>query len=359
MALARLAAHIIAAGIREAASDYRAGVAAQIEGLPGDVHWNRVEKILARAYVLAGLVGLEAAARQARRHGAELDMGPEEPITTPEGFRREDDAAGALEAAFEPGPFFEAIEGFEGRVPMLAREVRELAEQAQNFSAAVMNGERRHAASVALGRSGIAQMATSGTFFVTGADKTTIINLKALLGEVIRGDVTADAAGRILGVSLGEFASRAKLAGAVNLTNNRLQTIFRNNLSSAYNDAQARILSSGAVRKALPLMMLEEIRDRRTRGNPTGLYPDGFHWQMNGYVGTAEDFRSLGLTPPNGHNCRASVRGVTFGEAKRRGWIDDDGDLDLQAIRDYNGERAAIIGRGDYPDPGFLAGVLV
>ena len=70
-------------------------------------------------------------------------------------------------------------------------------------------------------------------------------------------------------------------------TVHRLETIYRNNLGSSYNEASARILEEPDVHEVIPLVMLNEIRDRRTRGNPNGLYPDrGFHWQMDGFVGT-------------------------------------------------------------------------
>lgn len=342
---------IQAEAIEVAGQDYRSAVAAELAGRPSDEHWRRVARVLARAHVLIGLEGIADGSNEASRLGASLPEPGPPPSEAPLTF-----AEPGLSASFEAGPFVEAVRDFEGRVPRLAEEVAALTRQGLSVSEAVVVAERAGAALGALSKAGAVQAATGGSFFVTGVDGASLIDLRRLLAEVIRGDVTADAAGKMVGVGLSEFAQRARMQAGVNLTNGRLQTIFRNNLSQSYNSARAAVLTKPEVRRAIPLMMLMEIRDRRTRGNPTGIYRDrGFHWQMHKYVGTVEDFDRLGLRPPNGHNCRGSLRGVSVHEAKRSGWVTGEGELDRGALDAYNGARLAIISRGDYPDPGFLS----
>jgi hypothetical protein len=102
-----------------------------------------------------------------------------------------------------------------------------------------------------------------------------------------------------------------------------------------------------------PLWEIREIMDRRTRGNPHGDFPEGSHWQVNGYVNTMEEIIRQDLVPPCGWNCRAALVPVSFGKAERLGLIDAGGDPIPEKIAEYNSARQPYIDNGLYPDPGF------
>ena len=309
--------------------------------------WNEFALAFARAQVLASLYGRARAARQARLLGVEMPFDDQEVDENVARFQR-------TKVEFEPGPFLEAVRGFADKVPRLRPEVNELVNRARAQAQAIVEAEQAGVVDLLAARSPLVDRAVRGSFFVTGADKTTTVDLKALIAQAIRGQVSVDEAGEMVGLNLSQFVEEAQLAGASNLTKFRLQTIYRNNLSSAYNDAQVRVLDSEPVRRLVPLMQLTEIRDRRTRGNPNGFYPDkGFHWQMNGFVGTIDDFRRLGIVPPNGHNCRGGLRALSLAESRRRGFVTAEGVVDRAAVDRHNGERLAILRSGQYPDPGF------
>lgn len=107
-------------------------------------------------------------------------------------------------------------------------------------------------------------------------------------------------------------------------------------------------------RAEYPLWEIREIMDQRTRGNPAGIYrDDGFHWQVNGYVNTIQEIVRQGCIPPCGVNCRARLHPVSYALAARRGFVRDDGSVDFDAVRTYNGDRQRYIDAGLYPDPGY------
>ena len=341
---------VLEAAIEAAGRAYREAVADTVEGKPSEQRWRVVARVMAQAQVLAGLFGLAHSARQLGLLGQEQQMS-EQRITEGE----VETFAAELETGFEPGMFVDAVRQFENRVPRLRSEVGRLIQKAKANARAVVNAEATGVLGVLARQNGIAAQVVSGSFFVSDVDGQTVVNLRTLLAEAIRGDVSADEAGRLIGVPLPEFIDRAQLAGAADLTRSRLQVIYRNNISSAANEGQAEQLSRQEVRQIIPLVEISEIRDRRTRGNPGGINKRGFHWQMDGLVGTISDIRDAGLVPPNGHNCRATLRGIPMAEAKRRGFVNEGGVVDSEAIARHNGERVDIIRRGDYPDPGFAS----
>lgn len=144
------------------------------------------------------------------------------------------------------------------------------------------------------------------------------------------------------------------------VSDNRADTIVRTNTLRAYNNAHAERLERPDVQRVVPLVMLVEIHDRRTRGAPNGIYPGadgdnpGFHWQMDGLVGTMQQFREWGVVPPNGYRCRGSIRGLTLDECEEMGFVDPDTlALRPNAIRRHNGDRLKILAARLYPDPRF------
>lgn len=111
---------------------------------------------------------------------------------------------------------------------------------------------------------------------------------------------------------------------------------------------------AGSVRDSVhPLWEIREVMDRRTRGNPSGDFPEGSHWQVNGYINTIDEIIRQNCVPPCGRNCRASLVPVTERRAQGLGLIDSVGRINYAALRNYNQARQAYIDRGLYPDPGF------
>ncbi len=334
---ARLLTQEAAAAAQE---PYTLALAATVEGIDATTHWADFRRILERAYVLIGLEAAADAYGAARRSG----------VRSFEAFDRETDEPDEV-FSIEAGPFMDAVRAFESRVPRLPDEVRRLLAESGHIGNGVVEAEMNGAIRAALSRTELADRILHGSFWVTGATADELIDLRSVLAGVMRGELDGEAL-RQMGVS--DFVTAAQARGIRNLTANRLETIYRNNLSGSYAEAAARTLERDDVHDVMPLVMLNEIRDRRTRGNPSGLYPNGgFHWQMDGFVGTMVQFRELGIIPPNGHLCRAGIRGVTSGEALANGWVDERGQIDRLAIANHNGARLAIIQRGQYPDPGF------
>ncbi len=318
-----------------AVEPYTLALAATVEGLDASAHWAEFGRILERAYVLVGLEAVADANGAVRRSSSHIF----------ESFDRDDELV-----SIEAGPFLDAVQQFEDRVPRLASEVRRLIDEAVAVSLSVVDAEMSFGFEAAMGRTRLAEEILRGSFWATSTTTGELLDLRSILGGILRGDL--DGKG-LTALGVRDFITEAQARGIRNLSTLRLETIYRNNLSSSYSEAAAATLERDNVSNVLPLVMLNEIRDRRTRGNPAGLYPKGFHWHMDGYVGTMSEFRDLGIIPPNGHLCRGGIRGITTGEAISNGWMDERGQIDRIAISEHNGERLAIIQRGDYPDPGF------
>ena len=322
---------LVEAATEQVEEDYRAAIASEIEGNRDGDSWLRVRHSTARAYVLAKLLGLASAYEAARRLGADFQ---------PETFARlslgpDDD--------FVTGLFAEAIEEFEDRVPILATIAKELIAEGMTVAWAITIAESTSAVADLAAKSVAIRLALRDAFWVSDVDQATTINLRELMAGIIRGDREVEA---VRGVS--GFIDEAQLQGAANLTRSRLGTVYRNNLSSAFNDGNAVGLAGDEVKTIFPLVFLREIQDSRVRES---------HRPMNGYVNSIEVFASGGLVPPNGHRCRASIRGVTWTEARRKSLLskDETGEefVDPVQVRSYNGSRQAMIDEGVYPDEGF------
>lgn len=299
---------------------------------------------VARTLILAGLQGQAAAWAAAARQG--LRWPRESQPVAPIRFAQAELVLEGADEGLVAGPFLEAVQRFQGKIPTLASTVRRLAERARRAAAVIIAGEVANAIPSLAARIPEVERILRDRFWITGATFGETVDMHRLLAEAVRGgDMT-----------IPDFIDAAQIDSAVALTDARLETIYRNNTQAAWNDGQADVLSNPQVEALIPLAEIDEIKDRRTRGNPQGLYPNaGRHWQMDGYVGTVESLRRRSLIPPCGHNCRGTLRGIPFPEAKARGFIDDDGRVDEEAIREYNGDREAIVASGEYPDPGWAA----
>ena len=74
-------------------------------------------------------------------------------------------------------------------------------------------------------------------------DLGTIVNLKAILANAIRGDTPT--------MDVSAFVEAGQLEGAANLTDARLEIIYRNGLNSAFNDGQAAALAGPEVSRVI------------------------------------------------------------------------------------------------------------
>lgn len=316
---------------------YVEAIARQLAGQRSEFQWKTIEAVMYRALVLGELIGIETEYNKVKLLGVNIPA-----------KRRFAKAEIPHDDVFKPAAFNEAIDAFQERVPIMREQLPRIAEEAARRARSIVSGETREALAHLAKSSRAINEALRNTFYVADSDMATTLNLKELVSQALRG--TAE----VSGLPLPEFVQQAQLQGARNLTAARLETVFRNNVTGAMVDGQSAILSTPEAKRVVPLVMIVASKDRRTRGNPAGLYPEGFHYQMSGYINTIEYFEIRGIKPPCGHNCRCSIRGVTNFEAIKLGIIDDESGAVIPAkLAEYNGDRQAIIDRGDYPDPGW------
>jgi len=238
---------------------------------------------------------------------------------------------------FRVEPFEEAIRLFDERIPMLATNVPKLAQIAKAQAAEIAMAEKLGVVAKLDGQTNAISQALGTAFWVSDVDQPTTIALKDLISQAVRGVLPDER------LSLPEFIDRAWLVGAQGLTASRLETVYRTNMQSAYNEGHMSTLRAPEVKKVAPLVMIVEMQDPRSRDH---------HAAMNGYIHTVEEFDRRQLSPPNGYNCRGTVRTVSWTEAERLGLVDND-QIDFDALKRYNGNRQGYIDRGEYPDPGF------
>lgn len=323
----------ISRGAERAARDaYAEAIADQMTGNPSAASWQRVEKVLARAYLLSIAEGMAEVLERAVRMGAD----PEPPVIMDS--RGLGDLLGDDDDTFAAAPFVAAINAIERRVPRLRDRIQSMMQTARRLANLTVQSERLEAVQSLTKRSAALRETMRGSFWVTDADGATTRSLRDLVADVIRG--ASDGSGW----NLPEFIDQAQLKGAAGLTRARLETVMRNNVSSAYTDGRVRTLKQPSVRRVIPLVQIDEIQDRRSRET---------HADMDGYINTMEEIDRQGLRPPNGHNCRATLRPVSIARARRLGLVDEEGVPIPAAIDRHNGDRQRLIDRGEYPDEGF------
>lgn len=243
---------------------------------------------------------------------------------------------------FEVAPNLKALADLEGRVPMVRQQVPEIEGMAFRLAEEVIAKERANIIPIMEKSSKAMQSGLRRAFWVSDVDAETVINLQNLLADAIRG-VMPDKT-----LSLPEFIDHAKLEGALNLTDARLETIFRTNVMTAANEGVMSVLRDEDAKDLYPLVMISEIDDDRSRPH---------HAAMDGYMTTPSEMDRLQLRPPNGYNCRGNLIKVTWDEANDLGLLDESGAVDMLSLRQKNTpEQAALIAAGIYPDKGFKRG---
>lgn len=338
-------------GLADVRRWYLAALAAQVRDEPEDAAeaWERYGEVLGQVMTLTALAGAAQAHAATKEQGADWEAG-EWPEDRPDTFA-------ADEGGFGPGAYWKAIQAFKKRIPRSWWEVRRIRAKMRRLAERIAKAESREAIRDLSKRLQALQDTLSGSFRVKGATEAQARRIRDLIAQSM---VNQSIPKGLKTGSLSSFIRRAQVEGIIGMTSARLETVYRTNTATAYNEATAETMDSPAVARWAPLVRLVEIHDSRTRGAPGGVYRPkgksknpGSHWQMDGYIATAADMRSQGLVPPNGFNCRGSLEPVTFDEAKSMGFIRKDETLDRVALARYNATRQRIIDRGDYPDPGF------
>ena len=325
-------------------------VAAQIRGESGALEWETYRVVLQRVMTLAAIASKAMVFASIATQGVEW-RDDEWPEHKPDKF--------SLSADFESGLFWDAILKFRGRIPSSWATVRRIHDEMGRLTAKIARSESASAVRDMRAKLAALEKLMSGTFRVKGATIAQAEEVKRLVSVSIENKVVAR---KLNTARLSEFIRRAEVEGIIGATSARLETVYRTNVASAFNEATVDSMSGSDVARWAPLLQLVEIHDRRTRGAPDGEYSPkgggknpGFHWHMDGYIDTADGFRSSGLTPPNGYNCRGSLVPVTHDEAVEQGWVSQNGSLNRAAITRHNHRMQEIIDRGDYPDKGFKA----
>ena len=327
---------LISAAYEEALGPYIEAVASTIEGKPNGQAWHDFEVVMSRVFMLTQLLGVSKVVEEAEIAGGhfEYDNQKEE-----YGKKDTDWPVDTGMDDFFVEPYWEAIDLFEDRVPMLRDNAVEMMNQARENAKEIAKAEKMNIEANVDPISRSVGEALNKPFFVTGADQSTIIDIKQVLANTLRGVSNDEYA------SLPEFIDIVQqMDGAQGLTAAHLETVFRTNMSTAFNEGNAAAYRSKEVKDIAPLIMLTELDDDRSRPH---------HASMDGYVNTSEYFDANNLHPPNGYNCRGGTEIVTWEDAESMGLVGRDAELDWSAINQRNKYKQWLITSGRYPDPGF------
>jgi SPP1 gp7 family putative phage head morphogenesis protein len=114
------------------------------------------------------------------------------------------------------------------------------------------------------------------------------------------------------------------------------ETVFRTNVTTAYNAGTFREVSDPDVYAIMPALRYDAIHDGHARPN---------HLAFDGMVADVHDPIWLKASPPNGYNCRCSLAHLARAQVQRMGLITKAGHV-----------RRAVVPAGAYRDPGFVGG---
>jgi SPP1 gp7 family putative phage head morphogenesis protein len=354
---------------------YRDAVAAQIEGKNPTEFWDRWEIDTAALLLISWAEGATNTLRQA---GV--------PMSAPEQVRvsqfakldstvRVGNVAQEVAFRFKGGPAREVVERYVNLLPLTRERWDALVSYAFQAAGEMRDDESANALErilerspklravvqstpqpvkpdapdmVKIRRTPEVQAAVQGSFFVTGMTQEQVEETRDLLAKTVRGDVTMSVAGKKLEtLGVGDFVEQATLQTGTDLTQARLETVYRTNLNRAQTQGRLDICRDSTVKKFVPLLMFRATRDKRTRET---------HKAMDGFVATTEQIDSMGIPAPLGFNCRCSWSPVSIAKAFAKGWCDEDGNPNYDAIRSHNGNRQQLIDKGLVPDNGFISG---
>lgn len=144
------------------------------------------------------------------------------------------------------------------------------------------------------------------------------------------------------GLTMGQFQERAQTVfkdkGWEGLSPYRLDNIFRTNIQTAFNVGRYKQMSDPDTLQNRPYWMYDAVNDKRTR--PT-------HAALDGTVRRADDPFWDTWYPPNGYRCRCAVRNLSERDVQRRGLTVDTGPPPDMV------EPPGQLARPLIPDPGF------
>jgi len=356
---------LIAKIAEEGATAYREAIAAQVAGDDPTEHWDRWEADTAALLIVSWGSG---AIQTLRTAGVPLKSVIAPPVSR---FDRPED----ISVRFRSQAAREVVRRFTRLLPMTrerwealvqaafasAREMRtdeqtrglrEISDRSPDLAALIYGKPEPQPkgtpAEVRKRRTPAVQGVVQGTFFVTDMSEEQVQATRDLLARVIRGEAAVSTAGKAIAkIGVGDFVSMAVLETGTDLTAARLETVYRTNTNRAASQGRLDICRDETVRKFVPLMQFSATKDKRTRET---------HKAMNGYVASVEQIDAQGIPTPLGFNCRCLWKPVPISVAYGKGWCDEDGKPDPDAIRRHNGDRQKLIDSGEVPDRGFLAG---
>lgn len=366
-------ADLLRAVYADGAQAYRRAIAAQVEGKPADAEWDAWEADTAALLLASWALGA---------HGTLHAAGV--PVPKPTAPLRFDRGDPEVLLRFKPGPTREVVRRFVDLLPITRSRWDALVQAAFEAAGELRADEARNALTHLMNRSpalarvilpavagakpkpvpGITpktapegvqirrtpgvQAVVQGTFFVTGMSQKQVEAVRGLLAKVIRGEAAVSVAGKKLErLGVGDFVEQATLATGTDLTAARLETVYRTNLNRAASQGQLDIVRDETVQRFVPLMQFSATKDNRTRDT---------HRAMDGFVATVEQIDSQGINTPGGFNCRCGWKPIPIAKGFAKGWCDEDGNPNYEAINRHNGKRQALVDSGQYPDPGFISG---
>ena len=338
----------------DAAKQYRTAISLQMEGAEATSEWDRWEADTAALLLAAWATGAKRTVQQAG-------------IPAPAVRATFDRNAPEVAMEFRPGPAREIVQRYSATLPITRARWNALMQAALEAARELRRNEEAEGLTRLLERSpdlarvvqGLpldvlvrrtpeAKKAAQGSFFVTGMTQAQIEETRALLAKAVRGEVTTSVAGkRLKTLGVGDFAGLTVLRTGTDLTEARLETVFRTNLNRAQTQGQLDIVREPTVQAFVPVMRFSSTRDARTRDT---------HRAMDGFVATVEQIDAQGIATPAGFNCRCAWVAVPAAQAMSSGWTKGDGTPDLAAIKRHNGRRQSLIDTGKFPDPGFVSG---
>jgi SPP1 gp7 family putative phage head morphogenesis protein len=359
----------------DAAAAYRDAVAAQIQRKNPDEYWQRWQTDTAALLLISWAEGAVSTLKQA---GVPITAAAQVQVSTFAKLNetvRVGDVAQDISLRFAGGPAKEVVERYVRLLPLTRERWDALVQHAFQAAGEMREAEAAEALErilerspnlrqlvqgtptpikpslpeeVQIRRTPAVQAAVQGTFFVTGMTEEQIEDTRELLAKTVRGEVTVSVAGkRLETLGVGDFVEQTTLQTATDLTQARLETVYRTNLNRAQTQGRLDICRDETVKKFVPLLMFRATKDKRTRET---------HKAMNGFVATTEQIDSMGIPAPLGFNCRCSWSPVSIATAFGKGWCDEDGNPNYESIKQHNGNRQGLIDKGLVPDAGFISG---
>jgi SPP1 gp7 family putative phage head morphogenesis protein len=115
---------------------------------------------------------------------------------------------------------------------------------------------------------------------------------------------------------------------------------FRTNLNTAVTAGKFRMVQDPVIKEVVPAFMYDAVGDGDTRKN---------HRALDNMLLSVDNPEWKRLAPPNGYSCRCTLRLVGLPELRRRGLIDEDGEVIESAIPAGGGPDEGFR-KGDRPD---------